>query len=353
MTAPAPQPGRMPPAGGSRMFAEAAESAAVLRAQFARNAADLAVLGATLRAQPPRAVLTLARGSSDHAATYARYLVETRAHALTASSAPSIGSVYHARQDLRGCLCLAISQSGRSPDLLAAARSARDAGAVLVALANSEDSPLAELAHLRVPLCAGVEGSVAATKSFIASLAAIVHLVAEWTADETLMAALRAAPAQLEQAWQLDWSAALPLLQPASNLYVVGRGLGLGIAQEAALKCKETCALHAEGFSAAELMHGPQALLGPGFPALLLAQDDESREGMEALAAQLAGRGVGVLAAGLRTPGTIELPVLAAHPAIQPMLLAQSFYRLATTLSAARGCDPDRPPHLQKVTCTL
>jgi glucosamine--fructose-6-phosphate aminotransferase (isomerizing) len=338
---------------GSQMFAEAAQAGAVLRRQFQRNNAALLTLGATLRAQPPRAVVTLARGSSDHAATFAKYLIETRANTLVASSAPSVSSVYLARQDLRGCLFLAISQSGRSPDLLASAKYARAAGAIVIALINSEDAPLAGIAHYTLPLCAGVEHSVAATKTFIASLAAIVHLVASWTDDHVLLEALQAAPEMLEQAWQLDWSAALPVLSRSSNLYVIGRGLGLGIAQEAALKCKETSGLHAESFSSAEVMHGPQALLGPDFPALVLAQDDDTREGISALATELVGRGVPVFCAGVGAKGAVTLPTLNAHPAIEPLLLAQSFYRLANHLAIARGHDPDRPPHLHKVTRTL
>lgn len=338
---------------GSLMFAEAAQAASVLRTQFQRNAATLATLGAALRAEPPRAVVTSARGSSDHAATFAKYLIETRAHTLTASSAPSISSVYLARQNLRGCLFLAISQSGRSPDLLASAKHARAAGAVVIALINSEDAPLADIAHYTLPLCAGVEQSVAATKSFIASLAAIVHLVAAWTNDRVLLAALQGAPEQLEHAWRFDWSAALPVLVPATNLYVIGRGLGLGITQEAALKCKETSGLHAEGFSSAEVIHGPQALLGPTFPALVFAQDDDTRDGVGTLVDELVARGVPVLSAGINAPGAIVLPTIAAHPAIEPLLRIQSFYRLCNQLAFARGHDPDRPPHLHKVTRTL
>lgn len=337
----------------SLMFAEAAQAAEVLRRQFERNAFSVARLGAKLRTLAPRTAVTLARGSSDHAATFAKYLIETRANVITASSAPSVSSVYLARQDLHGCLFLAISQSGRSPDLLASASAARAAGAIVVALVNSEDSPLAEVAEVTLPLCAGVEHSVAATKTFIASLAAVIHLVAEWTDDQPLIEALREAPALLERAWQLDWSAALPLLQDASDLYVIGRGLGLGIAQEAALKCKETSGLHAESFSSAEVMHGPQALLSPQFPALLLAQDDDTRDGIGALATELVGRGVPVLCAGVGAPGAIMLPSLTAHPVIEPLLLVQSFYRLANQLAHARGHDPDRPPHLNKVTRTL
>ena len=335
------------------MHAEAGEAAAVLRRQFARNAAALATLGAQLRARAPRAVVTLARGSSDHAATYAKYLVETQANVLTASCAPSVSSIYLARQDLRGCLLLAISQSGRSPDLLASARAAREAGATVVALVNTEGSPLAALAEHTVPLCAGVEHSVAATKSFIASLAALLHLVAAWTDDRALLESLQSAPVLLEKAWTLDWSPALPVLGPAGHLYVIARGLGLGVAQEAALKCKETSGLHAESFSSAEVLHGPQALLGPDFPALMLGQGDDTREGVRAFGADLVGRGVPLLCAGVAVPGAIVLPTLDAHPAIEPLLLAQSFYRLCNALAFARGHDPDRPPHLHKVTRTL
>ena len=334
------------------MFREAGEAGNAVRTQLERNRVRAHSLGARLRASPPRAVVTCARGSSDHAATFAKYLFETRAGVLTASAAPSIASVYGARQDLRECLFIAISQSGRSPDLIATTQAAREAGALVVALVNDEESPLAALAEHCLPLCAGAEQSVAATKSYIASLAALVHVTAEWTRDGPMQQALECAPGDLERAWELDWSAALETLRPASHLYVIARGVGLGVAQEAALKCKETCGLHAESFSAAEVRHGPQALLHGNFPALLFAQDDETREGIEKLGTDLVARGVDVLAAGARVPGAVELATLESHPVIQPLLVAQSFYRLANALAIARGCDPDRPPHLRKVTET-
>ncbi len=337
----------------TRMFIEAAEAAAVLRQQFQRNHSDLMALGAVLRKQAPRAVVTCARGSSDHAATFAKYLIETHAQVITASAAPSVSSIYLTKQNLRDCLFIAISQSGRSPDLIAAATAARSAGATVVALINAEDAPLARVAHHSVPLGAGNERSVAATKSFIAALAAIVHLIAAWTDDATLIAELQGAPVLLAQAWQLDWTPALPVLESAQHLFVIGRGLGLGIAQEAALKCKETSGLHAEGFSSAEVLHGPQALLSPTFPALLLAQHDDTRDGVAALAADLLSRGVPVLSAGVSAPGAIVLPTLQAHPVIEPLLLIQSFYRLVNALSVQRGHNPDQPPHLRKVTRTL
>ena len=335
------------------MFQEAASSSDAVRAQLRQDGAAIAAIGAQLRRLAPRAVITCARGSSDHAATYAKYLIETRAGVLTASAAPSVSSVYGVSQDLRGCLFLALSQSGRSPDLLASVAAAKAAGATVLALCNSPDAPLMAAADWVIELRAGVEASVAATKSYLATLAALVRMVAAWTQDAALESAVDTLPALLDQSWALDWSAALPPLESAAHLYVVGRGLGLGAAQETALKCKETCGLHAEAFSSAELRHGPYALLGPDFPALLFAQRDATRQGIEALSLDLARRGVPVLIAGAEAAGAIMLPSIDATAEIAPILLVQSAYRLIATLAIRRGFDPDHPAHLRKVTETV
>ena len=337
----------------SCLFREAASAPAAVRTQVGANRDAIRDLGRVLRQFAPRAVVTCARGSSDHAATYARYLIETRTGLLASSAAPSVSSLYAARADLRSVLFVAISQSGASPDLLAAARAAKAAGALVVALVNAEDSPLARVASHAIGLRAGTEMSVAATKSYIASLSAIVQLVGHWTRDDGLLDALDGAPDQLEKAWQLDWDAAIEPLRDAASLFVIGRGLGLGIAQEAALKLKEACGLHAEAFSSAELRHGPVALVGRGFPVLAFAQGDETRPDIESLAQELAGVGARVLLAGSQVPGALTLPAMRAHPAIEPLLLIQSFYRFANGLAFSRGRDPDRPPHLRKVTETV
>jgi glucosamine--fructose-6-phosphate aminotransferase (isomerizing) len=337
----------------SMMFEEAASASAAVSAQLQHDAAAIAAIGAEVRRLAPRAVITCARGSSDHAATYAKYLIETRTRVLTASAAPSISSVYGVTQDLRGCLFIAISQSGRSPDLLAAVASAKVSGATILALCNSPGAPLIAAADLVIELRAGSETSVAATKSFLATMAALASLVAAWTRDAALQAALQTLPSLMDASWALDWSGALPVLGPAGNLYVIGRGLGLGAAQEIALKCKETCALHAEAFSSAELRHGPYTLLGRAFPALLLAQRDASLAGVQALAGELAQRGVPVLLAGARAQGAITLPTLDAIPELAPILLVQSAYRMIDALAARRGLDPDHPPHLRKITETV
>ena len=335
------------------MFAEAQQASDALRRQHKRNVRVIAQLAARLRADKPRAVVTLARGSSDHAATFARYLIETRAGVLTSSASPSVGSIYDATPDLEGAVVLAISQSGRSPDLVSSAKQAAATGALLVALVNDEDSPLAEIADTVIPLAAGPERSVAATKSFITSLAAVLHLLAAWTEDRAIERALSALPDQLARSWTLDWSAALPVVIGTSAMYVVGRGHGLGIAQEAALKLKETCAIQAEAFSAAEVRHGPMAIVGKGFPVLLFGQPDESLQSVADLANEFAARGAQVISAGVPEAPGISLTVVDAEPLTAPILQIASFYRFANALALARGRDPDRPPHIAKVTETL
>ncbi len=336
------------------MFGEAAEAATVAERQLAELAGPIRKLGQRLRALDPALVITCARGSSDHAATFAKYLIETRLRRPVASHAPSTSSVYQtAWRKLEGAVFLAISQSGQSPDLTLSTRAAREAGALTVAIVNDPDSPLGELADVTIPMLAGSERSVAATKSFIGSLLVLAQLVAAWSDDEALSHALSLAPQVLSNAWTLDWSPALPALSQAHSLYVLGRGMSLGVAQEAALKLKETCGIHAEAYSAAEVKHGPMAIVGAGFPVLMLVPNDEARGAFEPLACDFVERGARVILAGDEEPGALTLPVVPGlHPVLAPIASIQSFYRLAADLSTARGFDPDRPPHLSKVTET-
>jgi len=365
---------RAPTAESTRMFSEAASASDAVRAQLANDTQQIDALGEVIRRLAPRAVITCARGSSDHAATYAKYLIETRARVLTSSAAPSTSSVYGIDQDLRHCLFIAISQSGRSPDLLASVAAAKASGAQVLSICNTPDSPLVAASDHSIALRAGAETSVAATKSFLATLAALARLVAAWTADEALQTALLELPALMDRAWHLDWTPALALLESAEHLYVLGRGLGLGAAQEIALKCKETCGLHAEAFSSAEVRHGPFTLLGPRFPAFLLGQNDATRAGVEELASELASLNVPILIAGANaamgrpalSPATAAsgarvpdsgsariLPTIDCRAELGPILLVQSAYRLIASLSLRRGFDPDRPANLTKVTETL
>lgn len=337
-----------PHSGVTLMFQEAAEAGPAVARMLAANATTFAALGARLRGAPPAVVVTCARGSSDHAATYGKYLIETYLGVPVASAAPSVASVYHSPPVAGHALCIAISQSGRSPDLLSTVAAQQAAGGHVVALVNDIESPLAQMADTLVPLSAGPERSVAATKSYITALAALAALVAEWREDAALRDAVARLPQALARAWALDWPEAESMLQPATNLFVIGRGLGLGIAQEAALKLKETCGLHAEAFSSAEVRHGPMAIVGAGFPILAFATSDAAGDDVRAVAAQFAARGATVALAD----ASVE-PVLFDHPAIEPILMIQRCYRMVDALARARGYDPDAPEHLSKVTFTL
>jgi glucosamine--fructose-6-phosphate aminotransferase (isomerizing) len=334
-----------------REAAEAAEIAARLAADAPRLVAPLAK---ALRASPPDFVMTCARGSSDHAATYAKYLFETMGLASVASHGPSVSSLYQAPMRARNALFLAISQSGRSPDLVAATAAARDAGATTVAFVNQDGSPLAAAAKTAFPLLAGPENSVAATKSCIAAMAAIGWLAAAWAEDRALAAALAAAPDALARTWAADWPGGRSFLADDGGLFVIGRGLNFAIAQEAALKLKETSALHAEAISAAEVRHGPMTIVREGFRVLMFAPADAAQAGFDRLASDFVARGARVaIIGGAGVSGALHLPVPAApHPALAPILALSRFYRLAEETARARGFDPDRPPFLSKVTET-
>lgn len=334
------------------MHAEAREAGEASARFLANNAETLKRIAARLRASRPTMVVTCGRGSSDHAATFGKYLFETLIGVPTASAALSVASVFSAPLSANGALCIAISQSGRSPDLLRTVESYKAAGAFVVALVNDAASPLAELADERLPLHAGPEHSVAATKSYIASLVGLAALAAHWAHDDALLAAIARLPVDLPRAFALDWSAAMPMLADARNLFVMGRGYSLAVAQEAALKLKETSGLHAEAFSSAEVRHGPMAIVQPGFPLLAFATSDKAGDDVRAAASEFEARDALVAMADARDPaGT--LPTFGSHPAVEPILMIQSFYRFVNMLSRARGYDPDTPPHLKKVTQTI
>jgi glucosamine--fructose-6-phosphate aminotransferase (isomerizing) len=338
----------------THMYTEARSASTVVAEQLVKNEALTEEIGNLLRDRQPQVIVTCARGSSDHAATYGKYLIETFAGVPTASFAPSVSSVYAAKQNMQSAVFLALSQSGKSPDLLASASAAKEAGAFVVALVNVVDSPLAELADQVVPLHAGPETSIAATKSYIATLVALAQLVAAWTQSDTLKQALSVLPGQLEDAWNLDWQQAVDALEAANNFFVIGRGVGLGIAQEAALKFKETAGLHAEAYSAAEVRHGPMAIVKHGFPVLIFTQDDGTRAGVDAVVEDFAARGAMVLVAGKSYDNAVNLPSLeGVAAATTPIVFIQSFYKMVNELAVVRGYDPDSPPHLRKVTETL
>ena len=337
----------------SRMLDEAREAPEVVARQLRADSDRYRALGELLRKQPPSSLLTLARGSSDHAAHYAAYLVMARMGRLVTSMPMSLLTLYQSRIACQGLASFAFSQSGQSPDVVTPTEYFRSGGAVTCAFVNDAASPLAQAAEWLFPLHAGPEKSVAATKSFIAQLVAGARLTAAWQEDAALQQALDGLPAVLEQAVRADWSPAVEALRDADRLFVVGRGLSLPVAMEAALKFKETCGIQAEAFSAAEIQHGPMALIEEGYPLLVFAPRGPAQAGVLEVARAMRERGACVLLAA--PPGTPDatLPLVETGlPDVDPVSAIQSFYPMVEALARARGNDPDSPPHLKKVTRT-
>ncbi len=341
----------------SLMFSETMQAPDVVAKQLTDNKAALTALVARFKNKPPSAIVTCARGSSDHASVYGKYLTQILLGIPVMSFAPSIGSIYGKGLNFDNALFLCISQSGKSPDLLINAEIAKQSGAYIVAFVNDTCSPLAGLADLVIPLHAGPEISVAATKSYIATLSAFAQLIAIWSNDQQLLEGLAALPDQLAQSCTLNWDVASQMLKPTTNMFVLARGIGYGIAMESALKFKETSTLHGEAFSIAEVMHGPMALIEPDFPMMAYVQDDETKRGSLDIINQLRDKGARIL---LAQTGDINgqyaedhLPVVGdIHPLLQPIGMIQSFYIMANKLSFERGLNPDTPDHLNKVTET-
>lgn len=332
---------------------EASEAPAAAARQLATASEAIAEAVRRLRARPPAFVVTCARGSSDHAATYGKYLLETTVGCAVASVGPSIVSIYGRAPQLDGALFIAVSQSGASPDLLQLTAAARAGGALVLGILNDPAAPLAEYCDVVIPQGAGPEHGVAATKSFLCSCLAFLQLAAAWTEDPALRDAAERTPDALTAATLLDWAEPLVHSATARSLYVIARGVGLAAALEIALKLKETCRMHAEAFSTAELRHGPIALVDRGFPVLALGQDDRTRPSVHDAIAHLVSLGAHVTSS-LPVDGTRPLPTVADAPAvIAPLCQLQSFYLALPALAIARGLDPDAPTHLAKVTRTV
>ncbi len=337
----------------SLMLKEALSAGECVALQLERDVERYAELGRKLRTTPFQTALTVARGSSDHAAGYCAYLIMARMGRIVASLPMSLVTLYKSPLVTRDTLTIAISQSGQSPDVVEPIRYFRDGGATTIALVNDIESPLAKAAEWAMSLHAGQEQSVAATKSFITSLVAGARLVAQWQADPELNDGLAALPEALYAASTVDWSNALDVLTPARNIMVVGRGISFPIALESALKFKETSALQAEAFSGAEIKHGPMALIEDGYPLLIFATRGPTQAGLIKLATEMRGRGARVLLAAPADVAERDLTLpVASTPDLDPIVAVQAFYVMAAHLSKARGMDPDRPRHLSKVTRT-
>ncbi|MGW5050445.1 SIS domain-containing protein [Actinokineospora sp. NPDC004072] len=341
------------PPPGERMRAEIAEQPEVLARLVAARAAVAEVAG-RIAAARPRFALFAARGTSDHAALYAKYLTEVLLGLPAGSVSPSTTTLYGATPDLTDVLYVTVSQSGGSPDLVEATRAARERGALTVAVTNTADSPLAEAAELAVDIGAGPELAVAATKTYTATLLSLYLLVdavrggtGEAVADiGALSSAALAAPGVEE---------AVTRLRFVDRVVTTGRGYSSATAAEAALKLAETSYLPARAYSAADLLHGPVAAVDKETAVVAVASKgrgaDAVREALEVVAAS----GADIIAAGsavASVPATLRIELPDVPEEVAPILEILPLQRLAHGLALARGGDPDAPRGLSKVTRT-
>jgi glucosamine--fructose-6-phosphate aminotransferase (isomerizing) len=304
-------------------------------------------LAEKIRDFDPAFVYMVGRGTSDHAGVFARYLIEVELGVVVAAAAPSVASLFSRQLKLNKALVLLISQSGRSEDLLAQGRAAKQSGALVVALVNDISSPLAALADYAIPLLAGPEKAVAATKSYLCTLSALLQLVAHWKQDQELLDALDSLPEALQQVLAQPAQLHAEQISTLRHCVVLGRAFGYAISREIALKIKEVCGIQAEAFSSAEFLHGPISLLNQPLTLLNVQLHDESTEAHEAQIAEVKKRGGVVLTLALNAEQQ------AIHPRLQPLLLMQRFYLDIEAVAVALGQNPDAPVGLNKVTSTL
>ena len=341
------------------MLQEIRQVPSIIAAQLEANAARVVALAKAIATRQPLFAMTIARGTSDHAANFVQYALESQLGLVTASAAPSVITAYHAKLKLERALVIAISQSGQSPDVVGSLQAARQQGALTVAIVNAPNTPLEAAAEFCLPMCAGAELAVAATKSFIASLVAPLSVIAALNNDSSLQTALQHLPSATQAALETESIAAdrAERYRYADSMVTLGRGLHYPLAREAALKLKETSIISAEAFSTAEFAHGPIILIEPGFPVLAFQARDATAAGSLERYQDLCSRGAELILVGADTPAipaTIRLPTPATgHDLTDPIPAMLAAYLFAGYLSLAKGLNPDTPRTLSKVTKTL
>lgn len=316
-------------------------------------------VAARIRAYAPRSVVVAARGTSSNAGRYAQYAFGVRNHLSVALATPSLYTVYHQPPDLSGMLVVGISQSGQSTDIVTVVASAREQGALTLAVTNDPASPMAEAAEFCLPLRAGAERAVAATKTYTSELLAVAMLSSALDGDDDDWAALASMPdvvaATIEANDQLSGLTARYTY--ARHFVVIGRGYNYATACEAALKLKETSYVVAEPFSAADFQHGPIAVIEAGFPVILVAPSGAAFNDVAQLIARLTELGAEIMTITDRVDAVPEssliLPLATGLPEwLSPIAAVVPGQLLSLAQAELRGYDPDRPRGLTKVTHT-
>ncbi len=318
------------------------------------GASEMARAADALRQRDPNFMISVARGSSDHVATYFKYASELLLGIPVASVGPSVASVYERKLNLAGSACVSVSQSGKSPDIVEMARMAQTCGALSFAMTNDATSPLANVNDHTLDLHAGPELSVAATKTFVTSAVSAIWLLAETAKDDALLNAIKGLPEVLAHAVDNTWPEVAAKIGSRTSLFCLGRGPAYAISNEAALKFKETCQLHAESYSSAEVLHGPVSIVDAGFPVIALTAKDAAEDVLVQVADEVAAKGASVFVTSSKARRAQVLPaVRTGHPLTDPIALIASFYAMVETVAVARGMNPDTPRHLNKVTETV
>ncbi len=327
------------------MEKEAKQAPSVIENQLKSNQALVQSVGEKLRQFDPKMVMIIGRGSSDHAGVFGKYLIEIESGVPTFAAAPSVASVYGKKLKLKQALVIVISQSGRSPDIIAQAEMAKAAGAYCIALVNDETSPLKDIVDDLIPLKAGAEISVAATKSYLSTLSALLQLTAYWTENNELIAALNTLPSALQTIIDSPAQLTSQSIDGVKNMVILGRGLGYAVTKEMALKLKEVSSIHAEAFSSAEFLHGPVTLVEQGLAILNCEVNDESAPSHQAQIEEMRTRGADLV--------HLRQTDANVHPRLAPLVVLQRFYLDVAEVAVSRGFNPDEPKGLKKVTKTV
>lgn len=318
-----------------------------------KGQAHIVATAQKIRQRDVKFLLSVARGSSDHACTYLKYASELLLKLPMASMGPSVASLYSGSILAPNTLCIAISQSGKSPDLIDMVRATGSGGAFTVGVTNDSNSALANMVDASLPLYAGDELSVVATKTFINSIVAGLWLFAEIKDDEQLRRAIFDLPDKLDQAMRNDWSVAAAAIEGKKSLLTLGRGPSWAVSNEAALKFKETCQIHGESYSSAEVLHGPVSIVDTDFPVIAFAAGDAAEAELVNVCDNIADKGAKVFVSSPLARKSVALPsTRTAHWLTDPLTTMVSFYVMVEQIAAARGVNPDSPRHLNKVTET-
>lgn len=343
----------------TQMWQEIMEQPKVIENGLSLNQKSIDAIVARLGEKKVDNVIIAARGTSDHAGIYGKYIIEIKKGIPVSLAAPSVFTIYEKNVNMANSLVIAISQSGRAADALEVIKSARKQGAPTVAITNFEDSPLANEAEFHLFCAAGLEKSVAATKTFMAQIHLLAQLVAAWSGDEGFKKELDELPALLVKT--LDSSEQIKNIvnryRFMNECFVLARGTNYAIALEASLKIQETCYVRAKGYAISDFHHGPFAMIGEHMPVIVYAPKGESLKDSKEMLQKLRNAGADILVVSNDSETlamgdcSIQIPDTASD-FITPFINVMVAQIFACNLSVSRGLNPDAPRGLSKVTYT-